>query len=109
MYFEMEVGDYGTILIEVLPEEGLEEVWGETLKQRIDSTFDEVMDTIRILSGSFLDGINALDKSLLPQEVELEYGLAVEGEVGVVVARTASEAHFKVTLTWKLEDTETPN
>jgi hypothetical protein len=35
-----------------------------------------------------------------PKEVELEFGLKMSGEVGLVFASTQSEGHIQVTLRW---------
>lgn len=42
-------------------------------------------------------------KALSPAEVEVKFGIKVSGEAGWIVAKTAGEANFEVTLTWKSE------
>ncbi|MCS7178813.1 MAG: CU044_2847 family protein [Anaerolineae bacterium] len=36
-----------------------------------------------------------------PDEVEVEFGLKLNAEAGAVLAAAGTEAHYKVTLTWK--------
>ncbi len=36
-----------------------------------------------------------------PEEVQLELGFSLKGEVGVVIAKTAAEGSFKLSLKWK--------
>jgi hypothetical protein len=36
-----------------------------------------------------------------PDEIGLEIGFSLKGEVGVVIARTAAEGSFKLSLKWR--------
>lgn len=39
-------------------------------------------------------------QTLSPGHVELEFGVKLAGEAGAIIAKTAAEGHFTVTLTW---------
>jgi hypothetical protein len=40
-----------------------------------------------------------------PDEIEVEFGLKMSAEAGAVVAATGLEANYRVTLTWRREET----
>jgi hypothetical protein len=42
--------------------------------------------------------------SLGPDQVEVEFGVILGAETGIVVAKGTSEVHFTVSLTWKRPD-----
>jgi hypothetical protein len=60
---------------------------------RLDTVLDRTRPTIKRL----LDTVG----SLAPQEWEIEFGLKLNAEAGVMVAKTAAEGHFTVKMTWK--------
>lgn len=39
-------------------------------------------------------------QTLSPGRIELEFGVKLAGEAGAIIAKTAAEGHFTVTLTW---------
>ncbi|MGH3688195.1 MAG: CU044_2847 family protein [Pseudonocardiaceae bacterium] len=39
-------------------------------------------------------------QTLSPGRIELEFGVKLTGEAGAIIAKTAAEGHFTVTLTW---------
>ena len=44
----------------------------------------------------------AIQKSIsTPQELKLEIGFKLSGELGIVIAKTQTEGNFKVTASWK--------
>lgn len=48
-----------------------------------------------------LQKIVHLLKELSPEETEVEFGLKVGGETGVIVAKGTAEVNFTVRMTWK--------
>lgn len=61
--------------------------------------FEEALATLRPATEVVLDQIAALAKE--PDEITLELGFSLRGEVGAVIAKTAAEGSFKLTLKWK--------
>jgi hypothetical protein len=65
------------------------------------------------LQGSFDRVVGAISDLLLrvrvlphaPDEAEVQFGLRVGGEAGLIVARGMAEVNFQVTLSWKRPDT----
>jgi hypothetical protein len=48
-----------------------------------------------------LQKITHLLKELSPEETEVEFGLKLGGETGVIVAKGTAEVNFTVRMTWK--------
>ncbi|MEU0414384.1 CU044_2847 family protein [Streptomyces griseorubiginosus] len=47
-----------------------------------------------------LAGITEALKALGPHEVQMEFGVKLGGETGVILAKGTAEVHFTVNLTW---------
>ena len=45
-------------------------------------------------------------RALTPDECGIEFGVTLNAEAGVVVAKTAAEGHFTVTLSWQRDASE---
>jgi hypothetical protein len=106
-YLEVQVGDKGTILIDVTPEEGLFIAGGEDIVERAENAFEGAMGTIRTCAEGFLEHVKYYPEDLCPQEVMMEFGITFGAEVGAVVTKASGEANFKVSLTWKESTQET--
>ncbi|KUJ67398.1 hypothetical protein ACZ90_28360 [Streptomyces albus subsp. albus] len=57
---------------------------------------EEALATVRPALRSVVDSIGAL----APDEYEIEFGMKLNAETGVVIAKSAIEGHFNVTLRW---------
>ena len=61
--------------------------------------FEEALAMLRPATAAVMTEIGALiDK---PEEIQLELGFSLKGEVGAVIAKTAAEGSFKLSLKWK--------
>jgi hypothetical protein len=60
--------------------------------EKLEEALGRTMPTLRSIVGSI--------RSLAPDEAEIEFGITLSAEAGVVVAKTAVEGHFTVTLSW---------
>jgi NTP-dependent ternary system trypsin peptidase co-occuring protein len=60
--------------------------------QKLEDALGQAMPTLRSVVRSV--------QSLAPDEAEIEFGLTLTAEAGAVVAKTAVEGHFTVTLSW---------
>lgn len=47
-------------------------------------------------------------QAVAPDEMELEFGLKMGGETGIIVAKGTAEVNFRVTLCWKAGTPEKP-
>ncbi|WP_333736018.1 CU044_2847 family protein [Streptomyces sp. IBSBF 2806] len=74
--------------------------------ERISRTSDAVADARRRLDEAFAVARPAIRTvvetvgELAPDEWEIDFGIKLNVESGVVVARTAAEGHFTVKLRW---------
>jgi len=105
-YLEVQVGDKGTILVDVTPAEGMFAAGGEDIIERAEDAFEKAMDTIRVCAEGFWGHIANFPEYVCPQEVAMEFGVTFGAEVGAVVTKTSGEANFKVSLTWKESESE---
>ncbi|MBB5121033.1 hypothetical protein AF335_20200 [Streptomyces eurocidicus] len=57
----------------------------------------------QILSGSrpAIEALLGLLRQLAPDEYDIEFGIKLNAEAGVVVAKSATEGHFGVRLGWR--------
>jgi len=62
-------------------------------------TFQEAVSCIRPVADAVLGQITALASR--PSEITVELGVSLKAEAGVVIAKTAGEGSFKLTLKWK--------
>ncbi len=60
-------------------------------------SFEDTVSGIRPIASALFDAI----QGLAPEEAEIEFGIKVSVEAGVVLASAASEAHCVVKLKWK--------
>jgi hypothetical protein len=64
------------------------------VRQHFDEALAQVRDAATRALEVFRDG------TLCPDEVELEFGVRLNAEVGAVIAKTATEGHLVVRLKW---------
>ncbi len=62
---------------------------------------DKAMSTIRQMGNRVTETVKSINVADRPSKVELEFGLKLDAEVGAYVAKTSTEASFKVLLTWE--------
>ncbi|SDP67148.1 hypothetical protein SAMN04487905_1072 [Actinopolyspora xinjiangensis] len=65
---------------------------------RAERSFGQMLDTIRPMAESFVGRFSGLANA--PDEITLEFGVSLSAEADVVIASTATEANFSVSLTW---------
>jgi len=64
--------------------------------ENLEEALGRAMPTLRTVIRSI--------RSLAPDTAEIEFGMTLTAEAGVVVAKTAVEGHFTVTLSWSGSD-----
>jgi hypothetical protein len=62
--------------------------------RHIDAAFVE----IRIAADALIDEMSRVASS--PHDIEVEFGIKLNAEVGAVIARSQAEGHFQVNLKW---------
>ncbi|TWF77493.1 hypothetical protein FHX44_113403 [Pseudonocardia hierapolitana] len=85
----VEVDDSGSLGLQRVGrgQDGIVEA-GQRLNDALAGVRDAAHESIRVLRG------------LSPDECELEFGVKLAGEVGAVIAKTSTEGHFTVKLSW---------
>lgn len=58
---------------------------------------DEALAASRPTLESVLESL----RQLKPEQIEVSFGIKLNAEAGVVIAKTAAEGHFDVTLSWR--------
>jgi hypothetical protein len=66
---------------------------------RATRSLGEMLVGIRPVAESLLDGFAGMADT--PDEIGFEFGLSLSADANLVVATTAAQAHFKVTLAWR--------
>ncbi|MGW1494948.1 CU044_2847 family protein [Streptomyces sp. NPDC002402] len=61
--------------------------------RRLDDALQAARPTIRAVIETV--------REMVPDEFEVEFGIKLNAEAGVVVAKTAAEGHFTVRLAWQ--------
>jgi hypothetical protein len=61
--------------------------------------FEEALAMLRPATAAVMAEIRTLIYG--PEEVQLELGFSLKGEVGAVIAKTAAEGSFKLSIKWK--------
>jgi Trypsin-co-occurring domain 1 len=61
-------------------------------------SFQRSLDRVRVIATQVVDKLSTLSRQ--PERVRVEFGVKLAAEAGVIVARTAGEAHFVVELEW---------
>jgi hypothetical protein len=89
LYVEVGDRDYG---VEKVSRGGDEIV---EAAERLDTVLERTRPTI----GRLVETL----RKLAPDEYEVEFGLKLNAEAGVVVAKTSAEGNFTVKMSWKRE------
>ena len=67
------------------------------LAARAQTTLHQALNRVRPALGQ----IAATMRELGPDETEIEFGLKIGGETGVIIAKGTTEVNFVVRMTWK--------
>jgi Trypsin-co-occurring domain 1 len=70
--------------------------------EKAEHTFEAALDKIRPGAAVIIAKLRDIGEA--PKEVEVEFGLKLSAEAGAVIASVATEANFRVKLTWKHSD-----
>jgi hypothetical protein len=97
------------ILVEFTPRPGVEQVSifdlsPEEIAEKSKKALDSAMGTIQKMAQR----VSAL-RDAIPAEfsqVEVEFGIKLDWEVGPILAKAGTEASLSVTLTWEREEKE---
>jgi hypothetical protein len=90
----------GTVLVEVADDEpGIERAARvDDLVVKARQSLESAMDQVRAFANATF--VKLEDLARQPEQVEVEFGIRLNAEAGVVIARTQAEGHLKVKLIW---------
>lgn len=69
------------------------------IAEKARQTFETSLERIKPAAAAIVAKIRELSDK--PEQIEVEFGIKLSAEAGVVIASTGVEANFKVTLLWK--------
>jgi hypothetical protein len=104
----------GEVLVEVVPKaapSGDLRKPGPAVPEDFDQRANELMTATLDIAERLRARLDAEPEAAAPtssgwglREVDLQFGLTLQAEAGVLVAKVGSSATFQVTLTWKKGD-----
>ena len=75
-------------------------VSGETA----ESAYGDLLQTIEGCAAGVVDSIQSLDAP--PSSASVDFAIKIDGEVGVMIARSREDSQFRVSLSWKQPEPE---
>jgi hypothetical protein len=73
-------------------------IGAKAISTHASQTFEEAISRVRPAAEAIVAQLRSL--ATAPDEVGIEFGLELNGEVGAFIAAASATANFKVTLTW---------
>jgi hypothetical protein len=103
---EMPLEDGNTVLVEVSDDEQRLQRVGRvgTVVRDTAETLEEALRRVKPAVTAVLN--QTRDLVTPPDKVKLEFGVKFTAEAGVVIAKAATEANFKLTLEWTVTPEE---
>jgi hypothetical protein len=90
LVFEVERGEVSDDLVLASTEPG-------QIAARAQVTLEEALGKLK----PSLDKVVHLLKEMAPDETEVEFGLKIGGETGVIIAKGTAEVNFTIRMSWK--------
>jgi len=95
------LADGQSVLVEVDDQPGGAVRRGGAVTDRIvdaGQTFESVLTRMSPVVAAIVDSVRGAAET--PDEIEIEFGVRLSAEAGVVIARTSGEASFRLRLRW---------
>lgn len=100
---EFPLEDGGSIVVEshvMEPAEGMVRAGRPVeIATKASQTFEDAFEKIKPAATAIITKLRSLSDP--PDEMEVEFGVKMNAEVGVFIAAVGAEANYKVTLKWK--------
>jgi hypothetical protein len=74
-------------------------IGSQSIATRASQTFEEAIGRVRPAAEAIVAQLRGLASA--PDEVAVEFGLALSAQAGAFIAAAGTEANFKVSLTWR--------
>lgn len=75
------------------------------LVEEADKTFEDAIAAVTPAARSLIARLRSIEDS--PDEVGIEFGVRLSAQAGAFIASVATEANFKVSITWRHQSAET--
>lgn len=72
---------------------------GDFIVTKAEQTLEASLSIIKPASEAILTQVNSLSQT--PDEIQVEFGIALGGEIGARIVNLNGEANYKITLSWK--------
>jgi hypothetical protein len=89
----------GSIVVEEAYEDRGGYVGRDDVVQTASQKFEDALAVLRPATQAVMAHIQTLIDG--PEEITLELGFSLKGEVGAVIAKTSAEGSFKLSLKWQ--------
>jgi hypothetical protein len=96
--FPLEDGTTMLVEVEESEQEGLERVSRGDVIERAQQTLEKSLEKVRPAAQLVLENLRGLHDS--PDEIEVQFGLKLNAESGVVLAAASMEANYTIILRW---------
>jgi hypothetical protein len=98
--FELEDGSSVFIETEDLSSRPVMRGAGATeLVSKADETFEQALARVGPTSAAIVGRFRQMPQQ--PDEVEIQFGIKINAEVGAIIAKTSGEANFRIVVRWK--------
>jgi len=70
-----------------------------SIVEQADKTFEDATAAVTPAARSLIDRLRSIEDP--PDEVGIEFGVALSAQTGAFIASVAAQANFKVSITWR--------
>ena len=72
---------------------------GTELVSKADETFEQALERVGPTSAAIVERFRRMAQQ--PDELEIEFGIKINAELGAIIAKTSGEANFRIAVRWK--------
>ncbi len=107
-YIETKTEEGATILIEVEPSPkmapgfGHKPPSGDVSGDMSQEVYRRTLDTVRLCANGLIETLQNLEAT--PHTASIDFAIKIDPEAGAMVAKSGSDAQFKISLSWKQPD-----
>jgi hypothetical protein len=69
------------------------------MPEKAKQTFEQSLEAVRTVAGAILAKVDEIADR--PDELQIEFGIKLSGEIGAILASAKAEANYSVTMTWR--------
>lgn len=80
----------------------------EKMQEESERALNMAMGNIRSMARRMAQTMDELEDKARPDDVEVEFGLNLDADVGAFMAKASGGAQIKVTLKWSIEQPQRP-